>query len=98
METKQAPAPEQLIATLLPESLFEYLAFVFKQHVANGLPVEELHLANELHKRLSAAQPVDFSSLGKMKVDAAAPGSLALSTQPDSPREDGQPLDAGIAG
>ena len=79
-ETQATPAPERLIATLLPESLFEYLVFVFKQHVATGLPVEELHLANELHKRLSNAQPVDFSTLGKMKVDVAGPGNLALST------------------
>lgn len=81
MDEPQKVQPQPVRAILLPEPFYQFLMNVFESYVrGGGITTAELAVASETYKRLDAAQSVDFSSLGKMKVDAAGPGNLALST------------------
>jgi hypothetical protein len=70
---------------VLPEDLYEYYLYVFKTHCEQGLNPEELTIAGELWKRIKASPKIDFSDLGKVKMENLSPTNVAISLSPDSP-------------
>lgn len=72
---------------LLPENLYEYLTFVFQSHCGKGLDPDELAIGSELWRRVKASPKIDFSQLGKVKMESMDPTSVAISIEPT----EGQP-------
>ena len=68
---------------ILPENLFEYLLFVFESHCGKGLSPDELMAGSELWRRVKVAPKVDFSDLGKVKMESLDPSKVAISIEPD---------------
>jgi hypothetical protein len=68
---------------LLPEKLYEYLLFVFQAHCGKGLDTDELLAGSELWNRIKNAPKIDFSQLGKVKMDTLNPQNVAISIEPD---------------
>jgi hypothetical protein len=66
---------------VLPENYFEYLVFVFETHCKQGLEPDELAMASELWKRVRNAPKVDFSDLGKVKMENLSPTQVAVSLE-----------------
>lgn len=81
-----APTPPQQDVRLavIPEELYQYLIFVFQTHCEKGLPAEELAAAAALYTRIKAMPKIDFTQLGNVKMEHLAPGSVAISMQPES--------------
>lgn len=67
---------------VLPENLFEYLTFVFEKHCKQGVGTDELLFAGELWKRINSAPKIDFSELGKVKLENLTPNQVAISMDP----------------
>ncbi len=72
---------------LLPENLYEYLTFVLQSYYKAGVEPDELGVGNELWRRVKASPKIDFSQLGKVKMESLDPQSVAITIEP----EPGQP-------
>jgi hypothetical protein len=74
---------------ILPEELYAYLVFIFESHSKGGIDPNELLIASELWKRISASPKVDFSDLGKARLENLSPNGATVSLEPEN-KEDNQ--------
>jgi hypothetical protein len=64
----------KLRAVLLPEDIYSYLKDVLDLYYQRGFPSAELLIAGELYKRVSNAQEIDLSNLGKAEISPTQTG------------------------
>jgi hypothetical protein len=68
---------------VLPEELYKYLIFVMEAYCKSGLHPDECFVASELWKRIKNAPQIDFSELGKVKMESMSPNHVAVSLTPE---------------
>lgn len=69
---------------LLPGDTHTYLLHAVASFIKAGLvQPDDLGIANEVWKRLNAAQVVDFSKLGKAEIEKLTPAGVVLNLPGD---------------
>jgi hypothetical protein len=67
---------------ILPEESFQYLLFLFEQHMRGGIPSDEVFAAADFKTRMSKVQAVDFSKLGKAQLKDIGPNGIEMELTP----------------
>jgi len=78
--------PQPLVLIALPTDLYNYLLHVVEDYSQGGIHPQEGQLIYGLWARVKNAQPVDFSNLGKTKVEGMKPDGVSLSIESDIAR------------
>jgi hypothetical protein len=73
--------PTDVRLVVLPENLYQYLIYVMEEHCKQGLHPDELLIASDFWKRVKGAPKIDFSELGKVKMENLSPTQVAISLE-----------------